>query len=53
MSTNITKNKKNKNLEISDEIAATEGSPNMPAMIAIMRKINAHFNMATLLVFFL
>jgi len=37
----ITKNKKNKNLEISADRAATEGKPSTPAMIAIIKKMNA------------
>ena len=40
----ITRNRKNKNLEISPEMAAIEGNPKIPAMIAIIKKMNAHFN---------
>ena len=40
----ISRNRKNKNLEISAERAAIEGSPNRPAMIAMIKKMNAHFN---------
>ena len=43
----MTKNKKNKNLDISAEIAAIEGSPKRPATNAMIRKMNAHFNIVT------
>lgn len=42
--TKIAKKRKNKNLEISADIAATDGSPSRPAMTAMIRKMNANFN---------
>lgn len=42
----ITRNKINKNLEISPDRAAIEGRPSKPAMIAINKKMNAHFNIS-------
>lgn len=45
--TKNTKNKKNNNLEIPLEMAAIEGRPNTPAMIAMIKKMNAHFSMTT------
>jgi len=43
----ITRNKKNKNLEMPAEIAAIEGRPSTPAMIAMIKKMNAHFSIFT------
>ncbi len=43
----IARKMKNKNLEISAERAAIEGNPNTPAMIAMIKKMNAHFNIFT------
>ena len=40
------KNKINKNFEISPEIAAMLGRPSTPAIKAMIRKMNAHFNIA-------
>lgn len=41
------RNKKNKNLDISADRAAIEGNPSTPAMIAMIKKMNAHFNIFT------
>lgn len=43
----IIRKRKNKNLETPAEMAAIEGKPNTPLMIAITKKINAHVNIFT------